>query len=73
MTFVAIRSVDHCALDGIPEMSSPGEYPSKEIQKVAAVGRGPEWNGGAWQEGREASSKSRVTGSSGKRLCWHEN
>lgn len=57
MTFAATRSVDPRALNGISEMSSPGEYPSRARQKRGAVGRGPEWDGGVQQEGREASSK----------------
>lgn len=39
MTFVAIRRVDHCALDRISETSRPAEYPSGGIQKMGAVGQ----------------------------------
>lgn len=55
MTFVTIQSTDHCALKGISEISSPGEYPSREIQKTGAVSRGPEC------DGRDVASSKRVT------------
>lgn len=71
MTFAAIRSVHHCALNGNSEMSSPGEYPSRDLQKLGAVGRSPEWGAGVCsRRGRKCqASKSSVTGSSEKCLC----
>lgn len=43
MTFVAIHSlsVDHCALNGISEVSGPEEYPTSEYAKRGCgLGRG---------------------------------
>lgn len=64
MTFVTIQGTDHCALKGISEISSPGEYPSREIQKTGAVGRGPGCDGSAQRSrgrGRDVASSKRVT------------
>lgn len=71
MTFVTIQGTDHCALKGISEISSPGEYPSREIQKrglwaevLSAMGMhsAAGVGGGMWHQ----ASESRVAGSSGK-------